>query len=210
MTIRQIKAKDDEFIYNLIRSCLEDAQLNIPGTAYFDESIKKMSEFYLNKTGRNYFVITDQNDNALGGCGFAEFGIYDKSLLQKGNHIKVCELQKLYISKQARGKGLSYKLVSTIEQEAKNAGYHKIYLETPFCQTPFLAQNIPQWIIFSSKIYKIFFQRGSNRPSLQNFCKVFPLPHCLGGNFRVNPKIILAYYFLTDFIFYPLKPLKVF
>ena len=41
MKIRQIKAKDDEFIYNLIRSCLEDAQLNIPGTAYFDESIKK-------------------------------------------------------------------------------------------------------------------------------------------------------------------------
>lgn len=41
MQIRQIKAKDDEFIYNLIRSCLEDAQLNIPGTAYFDESIKK-------------------------------------------------------------------------------------------------------------------------------------------------------------------------
>jgi putative acetyltransferase len=109
---------------------LEDAQLNIPGTAYFDESIKKMSEFYLNKPGRNYFVITDQNDNALGGCGFAEFGTYDNSLLQKGNHIKVCELQKLYISKQARGKGLSYKLVSLIEQEAKNAGYHKIYLET--------------------------------------------------------------------------------
>lgn len=130
MKIRQIKAKDDEFIYNLIRSCLEDAQLNIPGTAYFDESIKKMSEFYLNKPGRNYFVITDQNDNALGGCGFAEFGTYDNSLLQKGNHIKVCELQKFYIAKQARGKGLSYKLVSIIEQEAKNAGYHKIYLET--------------------------------------------------------------------------------
>ena len=57
MNIRQIQAKDDEFIFNLIRSCLEDAELNIPGTAYFDESIKKMSEFYLNKIGRNYFGL---------------------------------------------------------------------------------------------------------------------------------------------------------
>lgn len=130
MQIRQIKEKDNDFIYNLIRSCLEDAQLNIPGTAYFDEAIKKMSDFYLNKNGRNYFIITDQNDNALGGCGFAEFGTFDKSLSQKGTDIKVCELQKLYISKQARGKGFSYKLISLIEQEAKNAGYHKIYLET--------------------------------------------------------------------------------
>ena len=45
MKIRQVQPKDDEFLFNLIRSCLEDADLNIPGTAYFDESIKKMSEF---------------------------------------------------------------------------------------------------------------------------------------------------------------------
>lgn len=130
MNIRQIQAKDDEFIFNLIRSCLEDAELNIPGTAYFDESIKKMSEFYINKEGRNYFVITDQDDKSLGGCGFAEFGTYDKSLSKKGNDIKVCELQKLYISKEVRGKGLSYKLISLVEQEAKKSGYDKIYLET--------------------------------------------------------------------------------
>lgn len=130
MNIRQIQAKDDEFIFSLIRCCLEEAKLNIPGTAYFDESIKKMSEFYINKEGRNYFVITDQNDKALGGCGFAEFGTYDKSLSKKGSDIKVCELQKLYISKEARGKGFSYKLISLVEDEAKKSGYEKIYLET--------------------------------------------------------------------------------
>ena len=54
MKIRQVQPKDDEFLFNLIRSCLEDADLNIPGTAYFDESIKKMSEFYINQKGRNY------------------------------------------------------------------------------------------------------------------------------------------------------------
>lgn len=130
MNIRQIQAKDDEFIFSLIRCCLEEAKLNIPGTAYFDESIKKMSEFYINKDGRNYFVITDENDNALGGCGFAEFGKYDKTLSKKGNEIFVAELQKLYIAHEARGKGYSYKLISIVEKEAKKAGYQKIYLET--------------------------------------------------------------------------------
>ena len=130
MNIRQIQPKDDEFLFNLIRSCLEDASLNIPGTAYFDESIKKMSEFYINQKGRNYFVVTDENDNALGGCGFAEFGTYNKTLTEKGNEISVAELQKLYISKEARQKGYSYQLVELVEAESKKAGYHKIYLET--------------------------------------------------------------------------------
>ena len=130
MKIRQVQPKDDEFLFNLIRSCLEDADLNIPGTAYFDESIKKMSEFYINQKGRNYFVVTDENDNALGGCGFAEFGTYNKTLTEKGNEISVAELQKLYISKEARQKGYAYQLVELVEAESKKAGYHKIYLET--------------------------------------------------------------------------------
>ena len=36
MNIRQIEAKDDEFIFSLIRCCLEESKLNIPVTAYFD------------------------------------------------------------------------------------------------------------------------------------------------------------------------------
>ena len=130
MKIRQLQSKDDEFLFNLIRNCLEDADLNIPGTAYFDESIKKMSDFYINQKGRNYFVVTDEDDNALGGCGFAEFGTYNKTLTEKGNDISVAELQKLYISKEARQKGYSYQLVELVEAESKKAGYNKIYLET--------------------------------------------------------------------------------
>ena len=87
MNIRQIQAKDDEFIFSLIRCCLEEAKLNIPGTAYFDESIKKMSEFYLNNNSREYFVLTDEKDNVIGGAGFAEFN----------NSNQIAELQKLPI-----------------------------------------------------------------------------------------------------------------
>ena len=46
MRIREIQEKDNNSLFLLIRKSLEDAELNIPGTAYFDESIKAMSEYY--------------------------------------------------------------------------------------------------------------------------------------------------------------------
>ena len=86
-----------------------------------------MSEFYSNQKGRKYFVVTDEHDNALGGCGFAEFGTADA---QAQNEEKIAELQKLYIAREARKKGYAYRLIEMVEKQAKQAGYHKIYLET--------------------------------------------------------------------------------
>lgn len=118
--IRQIQKKDDSQLFKLVRQSLREAHLDIPGTAYFDESIKEMSSFYLNHKKRDYFVLVDQNDEVLGGIGYAEFNGSDK----------IAELQKLYLFKKAQGKGLSYKLISLVEKEAKKAGYDSLYLET--------------------------------------------------------------------------------
>lgn len=120
MFLRRIEQQDDKELFLLIQECLKDANLDIPGTAYFDESIKKMSGFYLNESGRDYFVLVDENNNVIGGAGFAEFN------KQK----KIAELQKLYINKKFRGKKLSYLLVQKVEEEAKKCGYKSLYLET--------------------------------------------------------------------------------
>lgn len=127
MKIREILPKDDNAIFKLIRTCLKDAALDIPGTAYFDESIKKMSQFYncgdfckTSNATRKYFVLVDENDIVAGGAGFAEFN---------GNK-DVAELQKLYIDQSFRGKGFSYQLIQLVEKEAKLAGYKQLYLET--------------------------------------------------------------------------------
>lgn len=118
--IRQVQKKDDKALYKLVRESLRKAHLDIAGTAYFDESIKEMSSFYLNQKRRNYFVCVDQKDEVLGGIGFAE---YDEKNA-------IAELQKLYLFEKAKGKGLSYKLISLVEEEAKKAGYKSLYLET--------------------------------------------------------------------------------
>ena len=90
--IRQIQKKDDSQLFKLVRQSLKEAHLDIPGTAYFDESIKEMSSFYLNHKKRDYFVLVDQNDEVLGGIGYAEFNDSDK----------IAELQKLYLFKIGR------------------------------------------------------------------------------------------------------------
>lgn len=120
MLLRKIKPQDDAELFLLIRHCLKDANLDIPGTAYFDESIKKMSEFYLNNNSREYFVLTDEKDNVIGGAGFAEFN----------NSNQIAELQKLYINPKFRGKKFSYILIQKVEEEAKKYGYKSLYLET--------------------------------------------------------------------------------
>ncbi|MCR5346009.1 MAG: GNAT family N-acetyltransferase [Lachnospiraceae bacterium] len=119
MMIRQINEKDDSIIAGLIRKNLEAANLNVPGTVYFDKEIDYLSKVYVGPESK-YFVYTDENDKALGGIGFARFSQMEDT----------AELQKLYLDDSIKGKGVSYELVSFIEEEVKKAGYKKAYLET--------------------------------------------------------------------------------
>lgn len=64
--------------------------------------------------------MTDDNDKLIGGIGLAEFGFFEDC----------CELQKLYLDDRVKGAGLSYKLISLIEDKAKELGYKYMYLET--------------------------------------------------------------------------------
>lgn len=134
MIIREIQPKDDPALFQLVRSSLKSAGLDIPGTAYFDESIKAMSQFYLNRERRRYFVLADQRDRVLGGAGFAEYN---------GSR-EVAELQKLYLTDAARGKGYGTLLTQQVEEAARKAGYQQLYLETH--------HNLPVAILLYQKL----------------------------------------------------------
>ena len=117
---RVINSGDNVILEGIIKTNLEKFHLNISGTAYFDESLKNLSEFYLkNPLKRAYYVLTYRNE-VIGGVGLAEFE----------NIADCCELQKLYLSESAKGHGLGYFLMKLIETKAYELGYKKIYLET--------------------------------------------------------------------------------
>ncbi len=111
----------------LIRSSLKAHQLDIPGTVYFDEGLDHLSGYY-DDPGRAYYVLVDE-DVLIGGIGLAEFNGFDKC----------CELQKLYLSDEAKGQGYGkgtgkLRLINTVKQRLKeclrrkqsNLQYHMI------------------------------------------------------------------------------------
>lgn len=119
--IRPILASDDLKIAKIIRDNLEQFHLDIPGTAYYDKELDALSRFYnALPEKRRYFIITDKDNTVIGGVGIGEFEGFDCC----------AELQKLYLTDAAKGKGLGKKLMETAEKFAKNAGYRQLYLET--------------------------------------------------------------------------------
>lgn len=118
---RKITPADDYAIANIIRKNLEAAQLNIPGTVYYDPELNHLSAFYsYDPKKRAYFIALNEEDKVIGGIGVAEFeGFSD-----------CAELQKLYLIESEKGKGYSKELVKIIETWAKGAGYKQLYLET--------------------------------------------------------------------------------
>lgn len=117
MMIRPITPSDNTAVATLIRKCLEDEGLALPGTAYFDPQLDDLEGHYAGLARSGYFVFED--DGQVVGCG--GFGPMSDS---------VCELQKLYVAKSHRGQGYARQLLAVIEEAARLAGYQQIYLES--------------------------------------------------------------------------------
>jgi len=117
--IREIEARDNVAVANLIRDVLLELGAPKVGTAYEDKSLAILSEVY-NKEKAVYFVI-EIDGKVRGGAGISQ--------LEKSNE-NICELQKMYFLPEARGKGLGARMISKCIETAKKLGYEKCYLET--------------------------------------------------------------------------------
>lgn len=116
--IREIEAKDDELIESIIRSCLIEFGGDREGTAWTDPDLSRFSEVYDGEE-EAYWVVEDGGAKVLGGVGI---GCLDKDK-------KICELQKMYLVPQARGRGLAQELLA-IALEFASKHYKQCYLET--------------------------------------------------------------------------------
>ena len=117
MNLRLMEMRDNPAVAQLIRASLEEFGLDKPGTVYFDSHLDHLADYYQHQERAAYFVLEDEGQ--LVGCGgFAP--VSDK----------IAELQKLYVTKNSRGKGYSSQLIKRIFQEARLAGYEQLYLET--------------------------------------------------------------------------------
>lgn len=119
MLMRKIIADDNAAMAQIIRGSLKEFNANKPGTVYFDESTDHLSDIFTAK-GSAYYVIAIDNEIA-GGAGFYP---------TEGLPENTCELVKMYLAKKFRGKGYGETLLKKCMEEAKKAGYQKMYLES--------------------------------------------------------------------------------
>ncbi|QDP39690.1 GNAT family N-acetyltransferase [Radiobacillus deserti] len=119
MRIREIEEKDNQAMERIIKRSLESFELDIPGTAYFDPQLSDLAQYYKQQANAKYWVALNEQEKVVGGVGIAPFG------KKEG----VCELQKLYVSPNAQGKGLSKLLMKAALDFAKKH-YTFCYLET--------------------------------------------------------------------------------
>lgn len=118
-TIRILQPADNPFIATIIRDTLLEFGANHRNTVYDDATTDKLYELFIKK-GAAYFVAI-VNNNVVGGSGiYPTEGLPDDT----------CELVKMYLLPQARGRGLGRTLIEKSLNFAKEAGYKNVYLET--------------------------------------------------------------------------------
>lgn len=119
MVIREIKPEDNVQVATIIRSILEDLGVPKEGSAYADKGLDDMFATY--NVPRSAYFVVEEDGNILGCAGIAPLDNYE------GN---VCELQKMYVVEEARGRGLGEKMISVCMDKAREFGFDKCYLET--------------------------------------------------------------------------------
>lgn len=118
--IRNIQAKDNTTLAEIIRKTLEEYDSAKPGTVYFDPTLDDLNTWF-SEDRATYFVVEKEGE-ILGGAGIKQLdGIDDNT---------ICELQRMFLKPESRGLGIGKNLMNRCLDFAKEQGFQKCYLET--------------------------------------------------------------------------------
>ena len=118
--LRNIMRADNAALANVIRTTMEEFDINKPNTVYFEPTTDALFELFQAAEGSNYFVV-ELNGQVAGGAG-----IFPTNQLPHAT----CELVKMYLSAAARGKGIGKQLIAKCLARAKELDYKQVYLES--------------------------------------------------------------------------------
>jgi putative acetyltransferase len=118
-TLRNIEIQDNADIAKIIRSCLKEFGADKPGTVYYEESTDNLFGLYSEE--KSVYFIAEIEGRILGGGGISP---------TKGLSEDTCELVKMYLLPEARGKGIGAALLNKCLEIAKQKGFNKVYLES--------------------------------------------------------------------------------
>lgn len=130
MFLRPITATDNAAMAEVIRTVMPEFNCVGEGFSITDPEVDDLATAY-SVPGSAFFVVEEVAADAgagegkkakvLGGAGFAPL---------VGGDGTVCELRKMYVLREGRGRGAGRLLMDACLRGAKAAGYTHIYLET--------------------------------------------------------------------------------
>ena len=119
LDIRQIQPADNQALAKIIRSSLAEFGADHPGTVYFDRSTDALYELF--RIAYSAYFVAEYDGVIIGGGG-----IFPTEGLPSGT----CELVKMYLIREARGKGFGKSMIEQCLQCAVELGFERIYLES--------------------------------------------------------------------------------
>ncbi len=119
IVIREIQPQDNAAIAAVIRQVFIADNFPKTGTAFADTQLDFMFETY-NQPRATYFVL-ENDGKIIGGAGVSQL---------ENSTDNICELQKMYLLQQGRGKRFGFQIILKCLEKATVFGYEKCYLET--------------------------------------------------------------------------------
>lgn len=119
INFRIIKESDNRQLEEIIRTVMTEFDANPRTTIIGDPALKSMYQNF-RKPGSIYF-IAEIDGKMVGGCGIAPLD---------GGSENTCELQRMFLLKEARGLGIGKRLLELCLESAKKHNFQEMYLET--------------------------------------------------------------------------------
>jgi len=120
MQIRSIRQSDNPALAKIIRATLTEFGADHPGTVYYDASTDTLFELF--QKPRSVYYVAETEDGKIVGGG----GIFPTEGLPEDT----CELVKMYLLPEERGKGLGGLIIEKCLQTAKEYGFAQVYIES--------------------------------------------------------------------------------
>jgi putative acetyltransferase len=117
--IRTLQKDDNPLVADIIRKVMTEFGAVGDNYSIADPEVDAMFEAYAGPDSAFFVVERDGRVLGCGGMGPLQAGPAD-----------VCELRKMYFLPELRGSGLGTRLLATILDAARQAGYRRCYLET--------------------------------------------------------------------------------
>ena len=119
MKIRKIEAADNKVIAAIVTEVMQEFNADPQTTVLGDPSLHTMFGNY--NIDRSVYYVIEIDNKVIGGCGIKQLD---------GAEPDICELQRMFFLKEARGKGLGKIILSHCIHEAKSFNYKQIYIES--------------------------------------------------------------------------------